>query len=367
MKVMSSRIAARSAGAMLAAITVVAPGDAACDARQTSAASTEHLRCPVPSNLLERLPSSGPVPPIIKAEAGNSAGELPSTIAAEDLMGERCERALRDLVHRSLRSSRSEGRSAGLAEIRKMTDPACFGAMIRILGAESTDVRAAMLDHFSQSGDAGQAALAYIAISHADLLLRSAAGERIARPACDSVLRVVDQALRSPRHEIAGNAAKLTANMNIIAAIPALIMAQAVDDRAGDKGDLAWISVGTTRSYVANVIPIAGGNSGAFAPVIDQVFEGVLLRIPDAVVVFERADVHDTLVSMTSADVGESTAHLGRDRREWWAWFNDRYVPFKQAQAEECDRIARIEQALADQKRTSSDPPPPPEAPVVKP
>ncbi len=35
---------------------------------------------------------------------------------------------------------------------------------------------------------------------------------------------------------------------------------------------------------------------------------------------------------MTTRDWGRPTDHLGYDMGRWWAWYNDEYVPYKNAQ-----------------------------------
>jgi hypothetical protein len=36
---------------------------------------------------------------------------------------------------------------------------------------------------------------------------------------------------------------------------------------------------------------------------------------------------------MTTDDWGQSTAHLGYDMNAWWHWYNEQYVPDKNARA----------------------------------
>ena len=51
------------------------------------------------------------------------------------------------------------------------------------------------------------------------------------------------------------------------------------------------------------------------------------------------------LVGVTSEDWGHDTAGMGYDIRQWWAWYNEQYVPFKNEQAREA--------GLAEQARRS--------------
>lgn len=269
-------------------------------------------------------------------------------------------------MNRYFRSERPAVREAGFAEIRRFTDPSSFRPMIDVLSREDDDVQRVLLDHFAESGDAGQAALAYIAIAEKDRDFRHAATQRIRRPARDSVLRLIDEALREKKHEIINNAGWLAGNLNVTAAIPAMIFSQVVDESVGEGGDMAWIAMGTTKSYVANVIPIVGDNSGAYSPVIDQVFEGVVFQVQNAVAYSYRGDLHNALVAMTSADWGQSTEWIGYDMRGWWTWFNEQYVPFKRRQAEELAQIEMVDRQREQQTKPTSAPPPPPESPAPK-
>ncbi|MBM4113644.1 MAG: hypothetical protein FJ253_09815, partial [Phycisphaerae bacterium] len=45
------------------------------------------------------------------------------------------------------------------------------------------------------------------------------------------------------------------------------------------NGQRSWISVAKGITYVSNVVPLTGDNSGAFAPVLDVVYEGFVLDI----------------------------------------------------------------------------------------
>jgi hypothetical protein len=210
--------------------------------------------------------------------------------------------------------------------------------MLTVLQGEKDDVRLAVMDHLARQGSAGQAILARIAIHDKAKPIRAEATRRVQQPPVDSVLQVLDEGLRANEHETVNNAGLLAGNIHAIEAIPALIFAQFAQDPQPPEGDLGWIAIGTTRSYVQNLVPVTGDNSGAFSPVIGQVFEGVVMRVQDCIVTTYRADVHDSLIAMTSFDTGTDTARMAWDMRGWARWFNEEYVPFKQ----------REDQALAN-------------------
>jgi hypothetical protein len=153
-------------------------------------------------------------------------------------------------------------------------------------------------------------------------------------PPARPVLRVLDMTLRSPKHQIANNAGLVAGSIGALETIPLLIVGQNTrDPRPSDEGDLAWIAIQTQTAFVSGLVPVVGDSAGAFQPVVGVVNEGIVLRATDAVVIVYRTVIHTALVAMTTADWGQSTAHLGYDRNAWWAWYNDVYVPFKREQA----------------------------------
>ena len=307
-------------------------------------ATTPAPPAPVPSNLLQPLPRSGAVPPIVPPSAGPSFEDLEARAKLRNYEGQ-----IRAIVRKHFRRGMSvEQREEGFRRLREFIDPAAFLPMAEVLGGESEDLRAFLINFLAEQGDDGQAALAPIAIHGSDPAIRNAAVDRIVNPAPDAVLRVIDRGLRDNRHAVANASATLAASLDALSAIPLLIFAQATEDPVRQRGDLAWIAIGTSRSYVANVVPVVGNNAGAFQPVLGVVYEGTLLRVMDAVAVNYRIDVHNALVAMTSNDIGQSTADLGYNLPAWYAWFNEVYVPFKQNQ----QRIIDLAQQAADPERT---------------
>jgi hypothetical protein len=236
-----------------------------------------------------------------------------------------------------------ERRAEGIAKLRAFDGLSAIEPLYRELRAESDDVVNAMFDHIATMGEAGQAALAWIAIHDESDSLRARATVRLARPASAGALGVLDATLRSSNHMIANRAGSLAGAIGAIEAIPLLIHAQAAGDEPSrqNQGDLAWISFLRQRSYVANLVPIVGTNSGGFQPVIGVINEGALLQVTDAVVVSYRPEVHDSLVRLSSAAWGRSTEGFGYDTDRWLAWYRDEFIPFRIAQAEEAERIAR--------------------------
>jgi hypothetical protein len=215
----------------------------------------------------------------------------------------------------------------------EFVDPAAFRPMLQAFNGSSAESLLEVYSFLATRGDEGHAALAWEAIHAVDTSIRGEAVARIARPPAEAVLAEIDSGLRSPTHAVANAAGFVAGALGAVQAIPLLIFAQATGDVAETQGDLAWIVIGTQTSYVANVIPVVGDNSGAFQPVLGLITEGTLLRVMDAVVVTYRIDAHNALVSMTTREYGESTEFLGYDMPKWYAWYNEKLMPLLEERA----------------------------------
>ena len=279
--------------------------------------------------LLTPIPDRGGVPPIVEIAERPTAQELDFR-----RRGREYAMQIRRIRHEYLGGMRAEKfRTRGIDELRGFTDAAAFMPLIEVLAAEQDDVRLAMLEHFAAQGDDGQAALAWMAIYDPSEAYRHESMRRMVSPASTAVLRVLDTGIRSTRHDIANHAGTLAGSLRVLQAIPLLIFAQATQDPFDEPGDLAWIAVATQTAFVAGIEPIVGSGAGAFRPIPGIVQEGAILRIVDAVVIFYRTEVHRVLVRMTTDDWGHSTAHLGYDMKAWWHWYNEQYVPDRNARA----------------------------------
>jgi hypothetical protein len=226
-------------------------------------------------------------------------------------------------------------RAAGCSAIRECRDPAAFESMYGALRAQRGDVKMAMLDAFASGGAEGEYAIASVAIQDTDKAVRAEATRRLGKPPSPAVLAAIDDGLRATDHEWINNAGVLAGALHAVEAIPQLIFSQYVSARTEGPGDRAWIAIGKTTSYVQNVIPVVGDNSGAFQPIIGQIIEGVVLRVNDCSATVYHGGVHDSLVAMTTYDSGTQTAGIGWDIRDWAKWFDGTYVPLKRAQDEE--------------------------------
>lgn len=279
--------------------------------------------------LLNPIPATGGVPPIVAML--DRPAEL---LRARQAVMDRYRTEFRRLRREHFGSIRAaEIRAAGCARLREYADTLAFPPMIEVMSTEGADVRAALLAHLETQGDVGQAAIAWAAIHPESEPMRRAALDRLVAPACPEVLGVLDEALRSNVHRIANNAGQVAGALNAIETIPLLIFGQATRDPVGEGGgDIAWIAIQTQQAYVQNLAPVVGNNAGAFQPVIGVVTEGTVLRVRDAVAIVYRTFIHESLVAMTSAEWGRSTASLGYDMGAWWHWYNEEYLPFRNEQ-----------------------------------
>ncbi len=290
--------------------------------------------------LLTPLPETGGVPPIVELLDGPTAAELTHRARAREYATQ-----IRLIRRKYLGRKRVEAiRAVGIEQLREFTDPAAFRPLIEELAREDDDVRLAMLDHFAEQGDVGQAALAWVAIHDRDPAIRHEASRRMSTPVSGAVLALLDASLRSTKHSVANKAGMLAGTLGALETIPLLIFAQAASQTVSNSGDLAWIAIQTQTAYVQNLQPVVGSGAGAFEPVIATVSEGTILRVVDAVAIIYRTAVHNSLVSMTTEDLGQSTEYLAYNMPAWWEWYNTQYVPLKNDQARRA--------ALADQDRS---------------
>ena len=232
-------------------------------------------------------------------------------------------------------------REDGLRMLRTFTTPEGQWAIYHASRGADGPIKMQVLEHLASLGPSGQAGLTWIAIHDRDAAVRNEAAQRIEQPPSNEALAVLEGALRSPNHMVVNQAGLLAGQINAIKAIPLLIAAQFAQDPVQDQADLAWIAIGTQRSYVANLIPITGNSSAGFQPVIGQIYEGVVMAIDDAAAVATtyRPGVHQSLMALATLDSGQSTAHLGWDLNAWVAWYNDTYLPILAACAAEAEPV----------------------------
>ena len=220
---------------------------------QANAGPIDELPLPRP------IPTEGAVPPVVSPELLDAINDM--RLAAEHGP---YQRRIRAIARAGLGRMRDENkRQAALGALRGFTDSGALFAMPFVLKDEAQDVKAAMLRHLSESGPVGQAALAWTAIHHDDAGMRSAAAESITSRDEPLVLAAIETGLRDNRHAIVTRAGMLAGMIDAVQAIPLMIFSQYSRDPIEKKGDLAWIAIGTQRSYVQNLIPTTGNGAGA--------------------------------------------------------------------------------------------------------
>ncbi|MEM7229580.1 MAG: hypothetical protein AAF432_12285 [Planctomycetota bacterium] len=289
------------------------------------------------------IPDSGLIPPVAGMQSFGSPNEMNARARVRQY-----EKQLRIIHRKYFQKRRAETlRAQGFRELYEFTDPAAFLPIIEVFGDESDAILLPILDHFASLGEHGEAALTYLAISHDRAGIRNEASMRVTQPDAPPVLGVLNVALRDSDHHIVSNAALFAGTHNLLETIPLLIFGQAAASPRDNTGDQAWIAIETQRAYVIGTNPTAGNGAGAFGPVIGTVSEGAVLRIQDSYVISYRTVVHRVLVSMTTADWGQSTADLEYDLNKWLAWYNTEYIPFKLEHA-------RIEALADDPEATGS-------------
>lgn len=255
---------------------------------------------------------------------------------------------LKQLRAKYFRGIRNEQiRQIGLRKLREYTDPGSFALLTELFFGEGEDARAGVLAHLASLGTReADAAIAWEAV-YADkaddraasaAVLEEVAGER---GSADLVRDVVRSGLRESAETPAVAAAQLAASLKLFEMIPQMAAAQVAAGGGGDqRGDLAWIFVGSQRPFVSDVQPVVSDGAVAFDPQLSVVSEGVILRVSDAYVAVYRVGIHKALLGMTTEAWGRSTASLGYDTRAWHDWYAREFVPFLRAK-----RAAELEAA----------------------
>ena len=141
--------------------------------------------------LLTPIPEDGYIPPSVRLVEQQS--EAQRAYRAK-MRGYRQQ--IRRIRHEHFGEMRvAEIRREGLDRIRQFTDPAAFAVLIEELSDQNDDVVLGVLDHFQSQGEAGQGALARVALAHDDDAIRNEATRRLDTPPAAPVLFQLDRAL----------------------------------------------------------------------------------------------------------------------------------------------------------------------------
>lgn len=237
-----------------------------------------------------------------------------------------------------------EVRGQGIEKLKTYADPAVFPSLVEIFAGEGSDVCRGLVEHFAaQRSEEGDTTLAWMGVFGREEDTRKLASrtlvERLTGQAVpERVKLVLCAGLERGSVSAVDSAAGLAGTLKILELIPWLIMAQGgrppapggggigIEDRTGA---LAYIFVGTQRTYVSNLTPVVAEGAVGFQPTVDVANEGSLLVVGDAsVTTVMRPIVHSSLVGLTSAEWGRSTDYLGYDPRRWNEWYAKEFRPF---------------------------------------
>jgi hypothetical protein len=255
------------------------------------------------------------------------------------------ERELKRLRYEHFqRTRRDELRDQGLAKIWEYgKDRTLFPTLIQIFQHEGQDVARSLIDLFERdASDEGDAAITWMAVYNREEKIREHAAKRLterlkAQTAPGElpepsyrVRAVIAGALGKSEYQYATRGAEVVQAAGLSGLIPWLVSAQVASGggsggERGGRGDLAWIFIGQTVWYVADVTPVVGEQSIAFDPQIAPVNTGALLRVHDAVVIEYRTIINTILIGMASEVAGRDMASLGFDQRRWREWLADEY------------------------------------------
>jgi hypothetical protein len=257
--------------------------------------------------------------------------------AAQQKRVREIERELRLLQRRHFGTMRNtDRRELGLCKLRGFTEPAALLVMTELFDRERADVRTTILDHFaSLESPGGDAALAWESVHGHEAWYRASAREHLARrlgakgEAPPAVLGIIDRALRGRDDLAAVEGGRLASALHLYQFIPLMATAQAASPPAtGERrGDLGWIMIGTQTAFVADLTPVVSNSAVGFDPQIGVVNDGTMLRIHDAHVTIYRAELHETLVEMTTDAWGRPTRSMGYDAGQWREWYENEFVP----------------------------------------
>ena len=320
-------------------------------------------------------------PPWIVAMAQDPQSPEMRKLAAQNKVRVEFEKQVRQIRFKYFRAEKAEIVQEGMAELRALVMPrnaegievansASFPVLLDVFERDRSAIQEQIFDIIRDTQtDEGDVTLAWAAVMHKDAAMRSAALTRLkaraeARKAkvdtsarasdADTntiatatqtgtqdgtikrldyprgVAAVVQGGLRTRREHTMAAAAQVASVLGMFEAIPWLIAGQ-VSGGAGfggggagteRAGDLAWILVGTQRTFIADLTPVVGDSAVGFDPTLGVITSGTILRVQDAAVYAYSFDVHGSLLSLADSATGTQTASMGFDTPKWLAWYD---------------------------------------------
>lgn len=227
-------------------------------------------------------------------------------------------------------------REAGYVAIRQVNDAATLLALARELKDERDDVRGVLLEHLGASGDAGEAILAWLAITDGDARLRGAAARMLAVPASPAATGVIRRALTRGSSVEIDRAAELAAWIEAVDVIPQLVSRLSttrIVPVRGDGGGLRRVplfeGVRTFALIDTDLLaPETIPQSPELLPGLGGISGGVSLGRGSIRQSYRRIDsprpaVHRSLLALARLAHGPAVPDLGIDQQAWWRWLSE--------------------------------------------
>gem|GEM_PF-586891 len=262
--------------------------------------------------------------------------------------------AARELVSRGLSdTATAQDRTAAIDAIQRLHSQTELTAALKVLQGEAgranlvasdSEVRGALMKALANDAKTGHVALVQFAVEESDPVRASALAampDRLSENAEASLAAY----LAGDRELFVNRAASIASAHAGAALIPPLIAAQSTPPRQ-KRGDEAWIAIGKSISYVADVVPVVGDASGAFQPVPGTVFEGSVLRIMESVVTIYRTEVYFSLRRVVERATGQPAPPFGWDAFAWNQWYENEFPALAAKHAEREARGSMTESAV---------------------
>ena len=261
--------------------------------------------------------------------------------------------AMRVLTERGFSdAATSADRTAALEAIQRLRTSVELSAALKVLQGEAgranlvasdADVRRVLLKALANEPETGHVALVDLAVREGDPI-RTSALDAMPDQLSENGEASLMSYLTGDRELFVNRAASIASAHAGAALIPPLILAQSTPPRQ-KRGDEAWIAIGKSISYVADVVPVVGDASGAFQPVPGTVFEGSVLRIMESVVTIYRTEVYFSLRRLVERETGQPAPPFGWDAVAWNQWYDNEFPSLASKYAERRARAVTTESA----------------------
>lgn len=252
-----------------------------------------------------------------------------------------------DAMTDAIADAMTSERNAALETLAALRSPIELTAALKVLAGEGSrpdfiacdmEVRRALFAALAKEPTVGEPALVRFALAGSGNV-RQRALDALPDKLSPKAQAELAGFLESQREFEINQAASIASAHSAAALIPSLIDAQYEPPRA-KRGDEAWIAQGTSIHYVQNAIPVVGGSSTSFQPVIGTIFEGSLLRIMESMVEIYRTEVHESLAMIVEQETGKPAPPFGYDQARWMAWYRTEYPKLAAAHRADVEQAA---------------------------